>query len=304
MHSSLALAHTGETPDSEEGEEEEEEEEEDEHRPPGKEEEEGASSASPQQTSADSGGGGRRRAASRDTVAASAFTAEDEGSAALMLSFASSGGAATDYVSDGTPSSSRDNDGERGDQDDDDDDGTIRGGRVPKNDDDDENDDDEMKPQSKEWVEIPGGFSLKKSLDDQVYDATMIQRLIGVRRATKGIEVLIRGRLRHFLLGPQSGLACAVVTARAEPPVLLCVAKDDVSTRVYVADLETDANVASSAESCDSAELGMVFKALAESELVDDSKAASQDMTNFAVKTKGEPRLICSFLKEGAKLHR
>ena len=31
-----------------------------------------------------------------------------------------------------------------------------------------------MKPPSKEWVEMPGGYSLKKCLDDQVYDATMI----------------------------------------------------------------------------------------------------------------------------------
>ena len=122
---------------------------------------------------------------------------------------------------------------------------------------------------------MPGGCSLNKCLDDRVYDATMIQRWMGVRRATKGIEVLIRDRLQHCLLGAQPGLVCAVVTARTEPPVLLRVSKDDVSTRVYVADLETGVNVASSAESCGSAELGMAFKALAESELVDDSEAAS-----------------------------
>ena len=51
--------------------------------------------------------------------------------------------------------------------------------------------------QSKEWVEMPGGFSLKKCIEDQVYDATMIQRWMGVRRAIKGIEVMIRDLLQH-----------------------------------------------------------------------------------------------------------
>ena len=81
-----------------------------------------------------------------------------------------------------------------------------------------------------------------------------------------------------------------------------CVVKDEVSSRVYVADFETGVNIASSAEACASLELGMAFKALAQSELVDGSKEASQIMANFAVKTKGEPRLLCSFLEEGAKL--
>ena len=125
---------------------------------------------------------------------------------------------------------------------------------------------------------------------------------MGIRRATKGIEVVIWDRLQHCELGAQSGLVCAVVTARAEPPVFLCVVKDEVSSRVYVADLETGVNVASSAEACASLELGNTFKALAQSGLVDDSKEASQIMVNFAVKTKGEPRLLCSFLEEGAKL--
>ena len=59
----------------------------------------------------------------------------------------------------------------------------------------------------------------------------MIQRWMGVRRAIKGIEVMIRDRLWHCELGAQSGLVCAVVTARAEPPVLLCVVKGDVPAR-------------------------------------------------------------------------
>ena len=97
----------------------------------------------------------------------------------------------------GKPSSSCDNDGaRRKDQDDDDDDVTARGGRAPYDDDDDDDDYSEM-----EAVQGMGGdagwISLKKCIEDHVYDATMIQRWMGIRRATKGIEVMIRDLLQH-----------------------------------------------------------------------------------------------------------
>ena len=89
------------------------------------------------------------------------------------------------------------------------------------------------------WQVIPRGFSVKKCLHGQKHDAQTIQRWMGVRRPSKGIEVLVRDRLTHHATGASSALVCSLVTVHDQPPVILCVAREQKHSRVFVADLET-----------------------------------------------------------------
>ena len=62
------------------------------------------------------------------------------------------------------------------------------------------------------WQVIPGGFLVKKCPDGQKHDAQMTQRWMGVRRPSKGIEVLVRDRLTHHAIEAPSALVSAPLT--------------------------------------------------------------------------------------------
>ena len=278
MQSPLKGLGSGETSEEEEEEEEEGEEEQD-------EEQEEDELPLREQSGADAGGGMAQASASTSA------TPEDAADAALLIAFRSEESNLS-KVSTEAPRAVRTEPAAGGVQ------------AAIERPGDDEDDDDEAGSLAKQneevdgvagddaaWQVIPGGFSVKKCLHGQKHDAQTIQRWMGVRRPSKGIEVLVRDRLTHHAIGASSALVCSLVTVHDQPPVILCVAREQKHSRVFVADLETGA-IASGAETINPVELGAAFSTLAETGLVDDGNAASQDPENFAIKRRGDPRQL------------
>ena len=182
MQSPIKGLGSGETSDEEEEEEEEEQEEKQEEEQQQQQEEEEELPLR-EQDDADAGAG---------IAPASASTPATAGDAALLISFRSEESSLSTISSEAAPAVGTE---------------PAAGGlQAAGGDGDDEDGDDEassLAKQSEEvggvagddvaWLVIPGGFSVKKCLDGQKHDAQTIQRWMGVRRPSKGIQGDTRG---------------------------------------------------------------------------------------------------------------